>query len=69
MTSKYRFHVGYGLRLKHHRLGEFSGPELCSEEFDSLAEFCEAVASELLQILEFDQEYQDEEVGDDTDDD
>lgn len=57
--TDYRYHVGNGLRLKNHRLGEFSGPELCSEEFDSLQDYCMAVATELLQILEFDEEYHD----------
>lgn len=57
--TNYRYHVGNGLRLQYHKLGEFSGTELCSEEFDGLEDFCMAVATELLQILEFDQEYKD----------
>jgi hypothetical protein len=62
--GNYRYRVARGLRKQNHAFDDYEGVELRSEDFDDDEEYCQAIASHILELIKDD--YEAEENDDDS---
>lgn len=57
---EFRYYPAKGLRKRNSPLGRYGGREIRSEHFDTMEEFCLAIASDILDLILEEQETNDE---------